>query len=372
MNNKLQNIDDLEVMRILEMHSKHGYKTPLLTEQAAVYSKWPSCVTTRTDLKPGKDPKGNNARIYDNGQGTTWSLVLGSANKEDSNSADGGNSMDMVTANSVWFDNKPKGYKGWSVWYCEGGQIKIQQGDNKTYGLKVIDKSGTSLVNGKSCLSNYYNTKVTMGNGRVAYKIVSGIKYNIIGGDGAIKYYIYGDDDAIMNDGGNNEVLENFYCNQETKHFEYGNGTQIPYNTQEGSKRPTESCVIGHPYITNVESDHYQYTKGGFVYTLNRTNNHMKVISGGGLSSDPEYNTWKCVGKQIEITLYYKNTKGEKLMGTNVLEGEATGKTMISQQGGDNTSNTVGNIKQKSKSSTGKKIENKPTQSTYVSTEVGP
>jgi hypothetical protein len=366
MNNKLQNIDDLEVMRILEMHSKHGYKTPLLTEQAAVYSKWPSCVTTRTDLKRAKDPNSDGpVYVYDGGQGVTWTLFLGSGISKpnvDDNSQYGGNVANGVTANPVYFDNKPNNRKGWSVWYCDGNQIKIQPKNGNPYNLKVLDKSGTSLVSGKSCLSNYYNTKVTMGNGRGAYKIVSG----------DVKYYIYGDDDAIMNDGGHNKVLENFYCNTETKHFEYGNGTQIPYNTQEGAKRPTESCVIGHPYITNVESDHYQYTKGGFVYKLNRGDKHMTVVSGGGSSSDPDYNTWKCVGKQIEITLYYKNTEGEKLMGTNVLEGEATGKSTISQQGGDNTSNTVGNIKQKSKSSTVKKIENKPTQSTYVSTEVGP
>lgn len=363
MNNKLQNIDDLEVMRILEMHSKHGYKTPLLTEQAAVYSKWPSCVTTRTDLKRTKDPNAKGpVYVYDGGQGVTWTLFLGSGISKpnvDDNSQYGGNVAGTVTANPVYFDNKPKDRQGWSVWYCDGNQIKIKPKSGDEYGLKSLDKSGTSLVNGKSCLSNYYNTKVTMGNGRVAYKIVSG----------DIKYYIYGDDEAMMNDGTDNKKLENFYCNQETKHFEYGNGTQIPYNTQEGSKRPTESCVIGHPYITNVESDHYQYTKGGFVYKLNRGDKHMTVVSGGGKESDPTKNTWKCVGNQIEITLYYKSGK---IMGTNVLEGEATGKTMISQQGGDNTSNTVGNIKQKSKSSTGKKIENKPTQSTYVSTEVGP
>jgi len=359
MNNKLQNIDDLEVMRILEMHSKQGYKTPLLTEQAAVYSKWPSCVLNHPNLKEGKDPKGP-VYIYDNGEGTTWSLFLGSTDKENNDNPYGGNIKSGVRANAVYFDNKPKGYKGWSVWYCEGGQIKIQQGDNKTYGLKVLDKSGVSLVNGKSCLSNYYNTIVTMGNGKKAYKIVSGDN----------KYYIYGDDDAMMNDGTDNKKLENFYCNQETKHFEYDSGTQIPYNTQEGSKRATQECIIGHPYITNVESDHYQYTKGGFVYKLNRGDKHMTVVSGGGKDSDPAKNTWKCVGNKIQITLYYKIT-GNK-MGTNVLEGEATGKTILSQQGGDNTSNTAGNIKQKSKSSTGNKIENKPTQSTYVSTEVGP
>ena len=201
-----------------------------------------------------------------------------------------------------------------------------------------------------------------MGNGRSAYKIVSG----------NVKYYIYGDDEAIKNvdDNRTNTKLSDFYCNVETKHFQYGSGAQIPYNTQEGSERPTQSCIIGHPYITNVESDYYQYTKGGFVYRLNRDEHkHMTVIQGGGKDSDPKYNTWKCVGNKIEITLFYKSGN---LMGTNILEGEATGKSEISQQGGDNDSNTAGGNKQKSKSSTVKKIENKPTQSTYVSTEVGP
>ena len=358
MNNKIQNVDNVEVMRILEMHSKEGYKTPLLTEQAASYSKWPSCVLTHPNLKKSMDPRGP-VYIYDNGQGTTWSLFLGSADKDNLDSQYGGNIKYGVRANSVYFDNKPKGYQGWTVWYCEGNQIKIQKDANTTYGLKVLDKKGTSLSNGKLCLSNYYNTLVTMGNGRPAYKIISN----------DVNYYIYGDDEAIYNDGSGNKKLDSFYCNVETKHFTSSNKGEIPFNTQEGSKRPTESCTLGHPYIVNINNNNYQYTKGGFTYILNRNDNHMKVVSGGGTSSDPTQNTWKCIGNQIEITLYKTNGN---LMGTYVLEGESTGKSTSPQPVKDNISNTGGNKKQKSNSPTSKKTENKPAPSAFVSAEVGP
>ena len=363
MNNKIQNIDNIEVMRILEMHSKEGYKTPLLTEQPEVYSKWPSCVLSRTDLKKGTDPNAKGiVYTYDNGQGASWTLFLGSGISQPTISA-GSNDGHNITANPVYIKNsavlnkKNQIYNKWGVWYCESNQIKIKEGD-VPYTLKSLDKSGTSLVNGKVCLSNYYNTLVTTDKGKPAYKIVS---------DGKT-YYVYGDDEATE-DG---KTLENFQCNIETKHFTSNNG-DIPFNTQEGVKRPTESCILGHPYITNVESNYYQYTKEGFVYILNRGNNNMKVVSGGGKeSSDPKYNTWKCVGKRIEITLYYKNYDGKRLMGTNVLEGEATGKSTLSQPVKDNTSNTGGNKKQKSNISSGKKTENKPAPSAFVSTEVGP
>ena len=248
MNNKIQNIDNIEVMRILEMHSKEGYKTPLLTEQPEVYSKWPSCVLSRTDLKKGTDPNAKGiVYTYDNGQGASWTLFLGSGISQPTISA-GSNDGHNITANPVYIKNsavlnkKNQIYNKWGVWYCESNQIKIKEGD-VPYTLKSLDKSGTSLVNGKVCLSNYYNTLVTTDKGKPAYKIVS---------DGKT-YYVYGDDEATE-DG---KTLENFQCNIETKHFTSNNG-DIPFNTQEGVKRPTESCILGHPYITNVESNYYQ------------------------------------------------------------------------------------------------------------------
>lgn len=370
MNNKIQNVDNVEVMRILEMHSKEGYKTPLLTEQPEVYSKWPSCVLSRNDLKKGTDPNTKGiVYTYDNGQGASWTLFLGSGISQPTVSQ-GGNVKDKITANPVYIKNttilnkKNEIYSRWGVWYCESNQIKIKDGNTPSYTLKALDKSGTSLVTGKVCLSNYYNTLVKRGDGKPAYEIV----YN------NIRYYIYGDDYAVYNknDKKGDIELPNFYCNTETKEFTSNYGV-IPFNTKEGYKKPTESCIKGHPYITSVTNDEYTYAKGGFVYTLDRINNNMKVVSGGGTSSDPQRNTWKCLGNQIEITLKKGNKKGESVvLGTFVLEGEATGKSTSPQPVKDNTSNTGGNKKQKSNISSGKKTENKPAPSTFVSTEVGP
>jgi hypothetical protein len=370
MNNKIQNVDNVEVMRILEMHSKEGYKTPLLTEQPEVYSKWPSCVLSRTDLKKGTDPNAKGiVYTYDNGQGASWTLFLGSGISQPTISA-GSNTKVKITANPVYIKNtailnkKNEIYSRWGVWYCESNQIKIKDGNAPSYTLKALDKSGTSLVTGKVCLSNYNNNLVKMGNGRPAYEIFSN----------NIRYFIYGDDEAIYNDdGGKNKELPNFYCDTETKQFTSNNGI-IPFNTKEGYKKPTESCIKGHPYITSVTNDEYTYTKGGFIYTLNRNNSNMKVVSGGGKSSDPKLNTWKCLNNQIEITLKKGKDKNgiPIVLGTFVLEGEATGKSTSPQPVKDNTSNTGGNKKQKSNISSGKKTENKPAPSAFVSTEVGP